>query len=84
MALRREMPFHHPEPDDGQHDGAHGDMHAVKAGEHEKCRAVDAGAELQAQFGVGLVIFHRLQTDESEAQQECQRPERSSSAHGGR
>ena len=78
VAARREMAVQHSEPDDRQHDRADGDVQAVKSGQHEERRTVDAGAELQSELRVGLVVLGRLQGDESEAQQERRRPERSS------
>ena len=75
MPARGEMALHHPEPDDGEHDGADRDMQAVEPGQHEERRAVDAGAELQAELGVGLVVLGRLQRDEREAQEEGRRQE---------
>ncbi len=41
----------------------------------EEGRTVDAGGELQAQLGVGLVIFGGLQVHEQEAEQEGRRQE---------
>ena len=40
---RREVTFEDPEPDDGQHDRANRDMHAMKACEHEERRPINAG-----------------------------------------
>ncbi len=37
-----EMTFHAADHDHGQHDGAERDVHAVKAGQHEKCRTIDS------------------------------------------
>jgi hypothetical protein len=37
---------------------------AVEAGEHEEGGAVDAGSHGQAQFGVGVVVFVGLETQE--------------------
>jgi ATP-binding cassette, subfamily B, bacterial CvaB/MchF/RaxB len=44
VARRREVALQAAQPDDGQHDGADRHVQAVKSGQHEERRAVDAGA----------------------------------------
>src|SRR5690606_9571422 len=55
--------------DDRQHGGAHDDVETVEAGQHVEQRAVHARAELQVQFGDGVVVFVGLAGHEDEAQQ---------------
>ena len=64
-----EMALGAAQPDHRQHDGAERHVHAMEAGQHEECRAVDARAEGQVQFVVGVDVFLGLEEQEERTQQ---------------
>ncbi|MCY1451952.1 hypothetical protein D9M71_688440 [compost metagenome] len=67
------MPAHDPHQHHEQDDGADGDVGAVEPGEHEEGRAVDARAQGQAQFAVGVHVLFGLEDEERTAEQYSER-----------
>ncbi|KAG1388297.1 hypothetical protein G6F60_013772 [Rhizopus arrhizus] len=78
VALGRTQPHH------DQHDRAQQHVRAVEAGQHEERRPVDARAQRQVQFLVGVDVFLCLQGQEAEHEHNGQaQPEQQLAADAG-
>ena len=71
-----EVPFYDAEPDYRQHDCADRNVHAMKTGQHEERRTIDAGRHLEVVVLVGLDVLSALQVDKHETKQEGHREKR--------
>ena len=68
VMLGRKVALDRTAQNDGKHDGAHGDVETMKAGQHEERRAVDARVHGQTEFMISVAVFFALQEDEGRTQ----------------
>ena len=73
VLLRAEMATDYPNQHNAQHQRTQGYVGTVKAGEHKEGRAIDARAQGQAQFGVGVDVLLDLQHQKGDAENHRQR-----------
>src|SRR3546814_13523717 len=69
MVFGGEVATHQADQDDRQHGGTQDDVKTVETGKHIEQRTVHARAELEIQFGDGVMVFVRLTGHEKEDQQ---------------
>ena len=72
MAVGAEVPFLQAQRNKQEHQHTHEHVKAVKAGQHEKSGAVDAGTKLQIERRISVVILIALNEQESNTQKHRQ------------
>ena len=84
VVVLAEVALEAAQPDDRQHDRAERHVRAVEAGQHEERRAVDARAQRQVEFLVGVDVFLGLEQQEHGSRAAPSRRGRPAAACDGR
>jgi hypothetical protein len=79
-----EVALQDAEETDDQHQGTHGDVDTVEAGQEEEQAAVDACFQSQAQITVCMNILVTLQAEEDQTEQDSDALEQDQSCHAHR